>query len=132
MTGQTKFLGFGLESTVVLERYGEKVKTPLPAPAIEALRDACYQKLPKAPKEPRKMSTSFAFVESTPGIAAQLTREDAEALLRTLSLGIRDSDKDETDVRFIQDLTSAIEEYDRHFDGQEPGVAGDAPGVEDA
>lgn len=49
MAGNTKFLGFGADNEITLERWGKKATAKVPPAAVEALREMCFSMLPKSP-----------------------------------------------------------------------------------
>jgi hypothetical protein len=125
MAGNTKFMGFGSENRVTLERWGKSVTRELPGPAIEVLREMCHSGLPlRAP--PRKESLSnISYNERFGTVDLELDVVRAEKILVALELAdvvIEDSN-DADYLDWLAGIRAALREHDAFVDAtSEPGV----------
>jgi hypothetical protein len=120
MAGNTKFMGFERDSKIVLERWGGKTVVDLKTQeAVEALRKACYEDLPKQP--PRKTYTSINFTERG-SVDAVFDLPGAQKL-RSVLADLPPASKDGTVTGWLAELDVAIEQAKAFFDTKgEPGV----------
>ena len=124
MAGNTKFLGFGAGNQITLERWLQKVTVDLPGSAIEVLREACYDKLPKQPNEqnPRR---GVAYDEQRGTVSLECSPEEAEILSKYLknSENPWSQPEDPQILQWSQGLDLAVEDHRRYIDPTgEPGV----------
>lgn len=126
MTGNTRFMGFGKDNAISLERWGGKVKVALPPEGIIALRKACYDELPKSPPGQRNRGVSFNFQERL-GITADFDLEGAKKLCSILA-DLPPALKDGSVQEWLIDLEMSINQLEGYLNTMnEPGVDGDGP-----
>lgn len=123
MAGNTKFIGFERGNNVVLERWGGKEVVDLGSPqAVEALREACYKKLPKDPRPHRSSMVTFRFNEGDPRIEGSMNADDAKKL-RAILEAIPPDSRGDTVKWWLDELETAIAAFEGYFDKfNEPGV----------
>lgn len=115
MSGNTKFMGFGIDGMVTLARWGDEANVELSDESIEALRQACFQGLPKKPPtQAHSAKTAVNYDEETGAVFVRLTPEEALKLGTSLQL---------VDNSLAADLKGAYEDHIAYHDtSKEPGV----------
>ena len=126
MAGNTKFLGFGTDNQITLERWGKKATAELPGPAIEVLRDLCYHKLPVRP--PQQVPRSEISYNDRLG-QVELHMTPKQALILASAIGGEVPSHEEFMKEFAllasweEELREAVREHERYISTQdEPGV----------
>jgi hypothetical protein len=124
MAGNTRFVGFLMDNRIQLERWGTRAIVQLNAEAIEALRAACFSKLPKTPaqgssdhlndfKAKYDEGVGRVHVDLSPSAAAYLGD-----LLTSLAVS------DAREIPWAAELRTAVHAHrDFHDVKDEPGVA---------
>lgn len=84
MAGNTKLMGFGLDSTVQLERWGGKAMVKLDPMATAALRDACTHELPKKPPDAPARDLNVLYSERFGRVEVEVSPADAAILVSVL------------------------------------------------
>lgn len=126
MAGNTKLVGFIEGNKVQLQRWGGKVTVPLDAESHAALRRACYDELPKNPKQWNaglRNDFEAKYNEDYGRVGVDLSVETAAYLADMLEILVKDNlDAVEKVKPWAASLREAIQAHKDFHDKDEPGV----------
>ena len=144
MAGNTKLIGFGSNGVVELERWGGKAKVVVSKESLETLRAACYQQLPKAPKQNGEGSQddfNVAYDSSVGRVRLDLDTVTAGELAAFLQFGLEEfqgcdsgtgeslggvKKLNERVPSWIRDLKETVQAHEDYLNTEdEPGVVTD-------
>ena len=130
MAGNTKLMGFLKDNRIQLERWGVTEIVTLPESATRAIREACFQKLPRtAPSFIKEPGWNRAEYDKPTGTGVLCcTIETVGKLLTYLKAHVVEVDVDQTLTRqehqfWISELEELLEEHRQYNDrANEPGI----------
>jgi hypothetical protein len=127
MAGNTKLMGFGTDGTVELQRWGGRAPVELPPVAIEALRKACYEILPKNPPqrvEDKSPDFEARYSEDT-GLVCVSMRPHIALLISKVLEGVdQDGEYDSMFAVWVDKLATCFKAHQDYIGVDEPGVGG--------
>lgn len=130
MAGNTKLIGFGLNSTVVLRRWGKEASVTLPSESIKALQLACANDLPRAASFTSDDSdyTRLFYDESKNIVSAEFSMSTLGLLHTALNSAMQDASTDDCLMlrTWVSMIESAQQDHKRCLD------ANDEPGIDEA
>jgi hypothetical protein len=132
MAGNTKLIGFGLNSTVVLRRWGKQASVTLPPDSIRALQLACANDLPREASftDDESNYTRIFYEESKNIVAAEFSLSNLVLLHKALNGAMQDASTEEylTLRTWVSMIESAQEDHKRCIDASnEPGIDDEDP-----
>lgn len=123
MAGNTKLLGFGVENSVTLERWGEQEQVEISQDSWKALQSACASGLPRKPPAQKNWKDDFnaSYDEDVGRVRVDLDVQTAGEIADALSF-FRDEEVETKLTPWIRSLRKAVQAHKDYHDLSEPGV----------